>query len=412
MILKCTVIIFFVAQVFAKKVTYDGYKVYQITPNNNDHLKLLELLENNKNVDIWMNPKRIYQACTIMVSPEYQNTFEKLFHNEGLKVLIEDMESVINEERRKKMEEIPLNKGSVSFDRYMRYYEIESYLEKLALQYKEIVTVENYGLSYEGRNLTLIKISTGFSSHKPTIFVDAGIHSREWLSPAQALYLINQLIENPKNRKFIENINWVIVPLINPDGYEYAHTTDRLWRKTRSKGQVCDGVDANRNFDFHWSGQGGDDDECSNNYAGPKPFSEPETVALSKVILQHAKDTKLYLSIHTPLQALLHPWGYTSDLPSNGNELLELGLSVSNAIYAVNGTRYKVGSSVQIFTYTAGSSRDWSYGIANISLSYTVELPPGPAQVHQMPPENILAVVTEMFEGIKVFHNYVIKSTT
>lgn len=28
--------------------------------------------------------------------------------------------------------------------------------------------------------------------------------------------------------------DWYIMPVVNPDGYEFTHTRDRLWRKTRS----------------------------------------------------------------------------------------------------------------------------------------------------------------------------------
>lgn len=40
-----------------------------------------------------------------------------------------------------------------------------------------------------------------------------------------------------------------IVPILNPDGYEYTHTHDRMWRKNRAKhdGERV-GVDLNRNF--------------------------------------------------------------------------------------------------------------------------------------------------------------------
>ena len=29
-------------------------------------------------------------------------------------------------------------------------------------------------------------------------------------------------------------VNWIIMPLLNPDGYEYSHTHDRMWRKNRT----------------------------------------------------------------------------------------------------------------------------------------------------------------------------------
>jgi murein tripeptide amidase MpaA len=44
------------------------------------------------------------------------------------------------------------------------------------------------------------------------------------------------------------------MPLVNPDGYEYSWTTDRLWRKNRTPnlGSSCVGTDLNRNFGFKW----------------------------------------------------------------------------------------------------------------------------------------------------------------
>lgn len=69
-----------------------------------------------------------------------------------------------------------------------------------------------------------MKISSG-GSNKPTIYVQAAIHAREWIAPPVALYIINQLVENPDNTYLYENIDWVIIPVVNPDGYEYTHTT-------------------------------------------------------------------------------------------------------------------------------------------------------------------------------------------
>ena len=61
---------------------------------------------------------------------------------------------------------------------------------------------------------------------------------------------------------------------------------DRLWRKTRSyyEGNNCIGVDANRNFDINWSGEGASNSSCSNTYCGPYKESEPIVKALSDLI--------------------------------------------------------------------------------------------------------------------------------
>lgn len=145
----------------------------------------------------------------------------------------------------------------------------------------------------------------------------------------------------------------------------------RLWRKNRSKGKICVGVDLNRNFNTGWSRLS--TDECSIFYGGREPFSEPEADALGKIILRYANRTKLYISLHSAAQAILYPFGYLNDLPENDEELRELGAEVSKAVYNVNKTECKVGRSGEILNSGPGTSRDWAY-IANIKLAYTIEM--------------------------------------
>ena len=52
---------------------------------------------------------------------------------------------------------------------------------------------------------------------------------------------------------FIEFVTYIFryfLPVLNPDGYEYTHTHDRMWRKNRARYGECVGVDLNRNFRF------------------------------------------------------------------------------------------------------------------------------------------------------------------
>lgn len=61
------------------------------------------------------------------------------------------------------------------------------------------------------------------------------MHAREWIGPAVATYIVNQLVEkNATYTKLLDTSDWMILPVSNPDGYEFSHTSDRLWRKTRS----------------------------------------------------------------------------------------------------------------------------------------------------------------------------------
>lgn len=83
--------------------------------------------------------------------------------------------------------------------------------------------VEEYGVSSEGRPLRLVRIGSGAPEGKPTVFIEGAIHGRQWIAPPVVLYAAEQLI-NPENVEMIENANWILVPVTNPDGYEYTHT--------------------------------------------------------------------------------------------------------------------------------------------------------------------------------------------
>jgi murein tripeptide amidase MpaA len=70
-------------------------------------------------------------------------------------------------------------------------------------------------------------------------------------------------VTNPDYTSLLYDIDIYVVPNVNPDGYEYSRTSDRMWRKNRSgprKG--CYGVDLNRNFAFKWGYSGVSRDPC------------------------------------------------------------------------------------------------------------------------------------------------------
>ena len=50
------------------------------------------------------------------------------------------------------------------------------------------------GQSYEKRDMKVITIESGSgSSNKPAVFVDGGIHAREWISPVFVNNMINKV---------------------------------------------------------------------------------------------------------------------------------------------------------------------------------------------------------------------------
>lgn len=93
---------------------------------------------------------------------------------------------------------------------------------------------------------------------------------------------------------------------------------------------------------------GASSNPCSETYAGPKAFSEPETQAMARYLWERRARTKVYVSFHAYSQMWLTPWGYTSNLPANFNDLMAKARAGADAVASVYGTKYTVGSSTRV----------------------------------------------------------------
>ena len=82
------------------------------------------------------------------------------------------------------------------------------------------------GETIEGRNFWVVeKINENANK---TIMVDCGRAGRDWVPVSFCLDLIERTCE----KKELTNINWIIVPMANPDGYQYTHSSDRFYGVT------------------------------------------------------------------------------------------------------------------------------------------------------------------------------------
>jgi len=104
-------------------------------------------------------------------------------------------------------------------------------------------------------------------------------HSREVVNAELTLTNIKHLTENyekdPLWTKFVNDYQIFVIPVVNPDGYDYVFNGRNMWRKNRRDGH---GVDLNRNYNMGWSSRcGGSTITSSETYRGKSAFSEVET---------------------------------------------------------------------------------------------------------------------------------------
>lgn len=204
----------------------------------------------------------------------------------------------------------------LNLDEYPSYEGIMKYLKEMAWVHRNRIHLRDVGQSYENRTLQMAVISNGDGRpNKRAIFIDAALHAREWLCPITALYVIHQLLVNyQENSYLLDNYDWVVLPLANPDGYEYSRNVEKYWRNTRSpNNDHCYGTDLNRNFNYSWSiGYQDLKDPCSDNFAGSGPFSEPESRAVRDIMLELVESNRglMYLSLHSASRSFFYPWLY------------------------------------------------------------------------------------------------------
>ena len=113
--------------------------------------------------------------------------------------------------------------GSFNFNDYVSTQSHMDYLSCLNTTYPDRAQMISIGSSIEGREIRLIKIGKPRSDGitKPAIWIDGGIHAREWISPASVGYVIHSLVENynrPEVRNLVDTFDIYVVPVLNPDG--------------------------------------------------------------------------------------------------------------------------------------------------------------------------------------------------
>ncbi|KAI5641742.1 zinc carboxypeptidase domain-containing protein [Phthorimaea operculella] len=251
----------------------------------------------------------------------------------------------------------------------------------MSRMYPKWAKVVSAGKSYESRDLLGLRIKTRTPgvTQKPIIFIESGIHAREWITPATTTYFINQLLTStdPAIQAMREQFEWHIFPTVNPDGYQYSCDYNRLWRKTRSKSSNgCYGTDPNRNWDYNWMTAGTSNDPCDDQYGGTKPFSEAETTNL-KNYLSHFNPAhlKAYIAFHSDAQRLLLPYSDTAKHLDNYDDMVKIGKVSKIYGYKVNKAIYLgPGTAKEILYPVSGGSMDWVKYKLSTPLVLTYEL--------------------------------------
>ena len=134
----------------------------------------------------------------------------------------------------------PTGGSPLVFDRFIRFDELSSTLLALAEAFPHLVSIEQYGTSFEGRALLLATVTdrtTGAPDAKPAQWVDANIHATEVAGGAAALHLLHHLVTADARGDHaalhaLRTRTFYVVPRVNPDGVEAALADTPTYRRS------------------------------------------------------------------------------------------------------------------------------------------------------------------------------------
>ncbi|MEP0845628.1 MAG: hypothetical protein HRF50_02280 [Phycisphaerae bacterium] len=292
------------------------------------------------------------------------------------------------------------------FTAYKSYVQVNTRLDELVALRPDLCSKFTVGSSIEGRTVYGLRITgPGDSSGRAGLMFDGCQHAREWIAVMVPMYIADRMIETYDTDSavaaLLDEAVVYVVPIANPDGYEYSRTTDRYWRKNRrNNGGGIYGVDLNRNWGQGWGGAGSSGNPSDETYRGTAPFSEPETQILRNFAIAHP-EIVAHIDFHSYSQLILYPYGYDYILPPEPDlsRFVDLSADMADAILATHGEVYIDQPSYDLYL-AAGDMPDWMYGNQGI-FAWTIELRPDSAfPGFELPASEILPTAEESFAAV------------
>ncbi|KAM7325541.1 hypothetical protein ACRRTK_015794 [Alexandromys fortis] len=430
-------------------------QVFRINVRNEDEIRILTQLVNSDHfkLNVWKSPSTFGRPVDILVPSVSLLPVKSFLKSQGLdySVTIEDLQALLDNEDEEMQHSEGQERSGDSFN-YGSYHSLEAIyheMDSIATDFPDLASRVKIGETFEKRPMYVLKFSTGGGKKRPAIWLNAGIHSREWISQATAIWTARKIVtdyqKDPALTSILEKVDIFVLPVANPDGYVYTQTHNRLWRKTRSRnpGSRCIGADPNRNWNASFAGEGASHNPCSEVYHGSHPNSEVEVKSVVDFIQKHG-DFKCFIDLHSYSQLLMYPYGYTVKKAPDAEELNmtqvryllktvvgtvmgrggvfalvkeevkdDVARSAAEALASHSGTKYQVGPTcTTVCEYAcvgdpaSGSSIDWAYD-NGIKYAFTFELRDTGHYGFLLPAKQIIPTAEETWLGLKTIMEHV-----
>ncbi|KAJ1300074.1 hypothetical protein OPQ81_002556 [Rhizoctonia solani] len=403
---------------------YAGTKIFRIPTSSQEQTDKITNLINTLGVPTWTSDRIPYSHIDVQVSKDRLNNFHKALKevNPDLDSQLVTMHDDLAVSIAKEAEGMttPFRDAFAGlandawFNSYHTYADHLQFLNDLESTFPNNAKVVTSGTSYEGRNITGINIfGRSGPGTKPAVIFHGTVHAREWIGTMVTEQIAYSLLSNYTTsstiKSYVDKYDLYIFPIVNPDGFVYTQSSERLWRKNRQpppSGSICYGRDINRNWGWQWGTGGASTDPCDELYQGASAGDSPEFQGLSAFLnakANSAAGVKLYIDFHAYGLYFMGPYGYscTTNAPDK-TEHTKMEKGFAEAFQAVYGKTLLTGPICETLYQASGSSVDYAYGYSKIKYSFAAELRGSSSgNGFVLPPEEIRPSGIEAYEGIK-----------
>ena len=230
---------------------FSGYRVLTVVPITEDEVTWLAQFKQRSNsncsLDWWCETSRLNKTVSLTVNPECVDNIREEFEEAGFSVQVseDDLGNIISFERMyRALTQLKRGPFDWNEDVYHTLDEINERLNWFLEYHSDLVSTKHLATTYEGRDIKAIVIREPGPINKPVIWLDCGIHAREWVSPPTCMHAIDQLVQSVNSVNAEDNLlavyDFYVLPVANPDGYAYtwASQGNRMWRGNRRSIQV------------------------------------------------------------------------------------------------------------------------------------------------------------------------------
>jgi hypothetical protein len=205
------------------------------------------------------------------------------------------------------------------------------------------------------------------------VFFVSGEHARELIGPETNLRFLEKLCGSDAAVSLAEGVSYDqlrAADVLEDAEFTVVLNANPLSRVKVEEGDYClranpNGIDLNRNWDEKWT-----EPMSIQTDQGSKPFSEPETRLLKKLLTDFRPTT--FLSIHSGTLGLYMPWAWSTDslAPRNQKDMMRVLAEVDK-----QHCQCPYGAAGKEVGYPCpGTSVDWVYDNMSAPYSYAWEV--------------------------------------